>query len=581
MNKIGKYQILEILGQGAMGIVYKAVDPDIDREVAIKTINFGPQIEDGDEEIVKRFGREARAAGKLTHPNIVTIYEVGRAGDMTFIVMQYVEGKSLQQLIAEKKKFTDEEILCLFSQICSGLDAAHRKGIVHRDIKPGNILIDREGNAHIVDFGVARVETSTMTTTGTTLGTPSYMSPEQVMGKMVDSRSDLFSLGVVLYEILTGERPFRAENVTTLIYKIINEKPPAMSSIRENIPLNYEHVVNKALAKNPDDRYQSCFELAQDLTAKQECYEPTLQMDTSSLKLKRHPGKGRKIALFLVGGAMIVIALGAAYLFLLDGKQKNQSSLESNQPAEVVELKTEKPDLAGSQQAPKVEKSEPEKPPANEIPSGLQIALNDLENMLAEGKYAAAKEQAEKLLIDNPGHSGLLDVVEKSKRGLNAEEVAKKIKNGIESYNKGDYTLTISLMQEVLSMDSNNREARRYIGMSEQGMSKADILKLLERQEISEESKNLTALLQDMGNSDVSEKRREAATLLFNYYDNIESVISDVSIEFKDNLHASVNFSNLVTAVYKKTNQKTVVTEGRKTWEVEKQGDSWKIVSLK
>lgn len=288
MKKIGKYEIVNILGKGAMGIVYKALDPDINREVAIKTIRFDLAHEDSEnEEIMQRFMREAQAAGKLSHPNIITIYDVGREESLTYIVMQMIEGKSLQRVIAAGEKLTTQEIVDLMTQICNALDYAHRNGIVHRDMKPGNILLDKEGRPFICDFGVARVDTSTLTQSGTAVGTPSYMSPEQVMGKKVDKRSDIFSLGCILFELLTGRRPFEAESITTVIYKIINEEPPSLSEVKKGLPVGFEHIIDKALAKDANARYQSCTELAADLRQVSTLSEKTIAITTPKAEVPK------------------------------------------------------------------------------------------------------------------------------------------------------------------------------------------------------------------------------------------------------------------------------------------------------
>ena len=268
MKKIGKYEITSILGKGAMGIVYKALDPDINREVAIKTIRFDLISEVTEkEDLMKRFMREAQAAGKLEHPHIITVYDVAREEDLTYIVMQYIEGESLQAKIASHEEYSIGYIIGLMNNLCEALDYAHQNGVIHRDIKPANILIDREGKPFLVDFGVARVETSTLTQTGTTVGTPSYMSPEQVIGKAVDKRSDVFSLGVILYELITGRRPFEGDNITTVIYKIVNEDPSSPSELKKGLPVGFEHVILKALAKNPENRYTSCQEFAAEIKA--------------------------------------------------------------------------------------------------------------------------------------------------------------------------------------------------------------------------------------------------------------------------------------------------------------------------
>jgi len=265
-TKIGKYTITGELGKGAMGIVYQGTDPHIGRTLAIKTIRFDvigqPSAQ---EEAQKRFMREARSAGNLSHPNIVTIYEVGEDAGMTYIAMEYIEGQSLEEIVASGRRFSPEEVTDLIGQIGSALDYAHQKGVIHRDIKPGNILIDREGKAHIVDFGIARIITSTMTQTSMVMGTPFYMSPEQIAGKKVDGRSDIFSLGTIMYELLTNEKPFPGENLTTVVYKIMNEVPSPPRILAPEMPEGLESIVEKALAKNPGERYQSCKELLEDL----------------------------------------------------------------------------------------------------------------------------------------------------------------------------------------------------------------------------------------------------------------------------------------------------------------------------
>jgi len=255
VEKIGKYKILEILGQGAMGIVYRALDPDIDREVAIKTIRFDMITdESGKSDIMKRFMREAQAVGKLEHPNIVTIYDVGREEDLTYIVMQLIDGESLKEIIESGKKYSITEVVQIMHCLCDSLGYAHNQGVIHRDVKPANILIDRKDKIHLVDFGVARIEMSNMTTLGTVLGTPSYMAPEQVMGSPADNRADIFALGVILFELLAGRRPFEGDRITTVIYKIAHEEPPFLSEVKDESLKIFEPVIKKALAKDPKDR---------------------------------------------------------------------------------------------------------------------------------------------------------------------------------------------------------------------------------------------------------------------------------------------------------------------------------------
>jgi serine/threonine protein kinase len=264
--RIGKYEVVEEIGRGGMGVVYKAIDPHIGRIVAIKTRKF-----DADDlgstpgNLHKRFFREAHSAGSLSHPNIVRIYEAAEDEGQFFIVMEYVEGQSLEDLIQTKKKKTLEEIIGLIYQVAEGLECAHQKGIIHRDIKPGNILIDRNGRPRIVDFGIARSTASTLSQSTILMGTPFYMSPEQIAGKKVDHRSDIFSLGVVFYEMLTGLKPFLGEEITAIIYKIVNEEPPSVRIVHEWIPEEIDQIISKMIAKSPGSRYSSCRSLIQDL----------------------------------------------------------------------------------------------------------------------------------------------------------------------------------------------------------------------------------------------------------------------------------------------------------------------------
>ena len=265
-QRIGKYVIESELGRGAMGVVYKAVDPVIGRTVAIKTIRFDVLADSGQRgEAQKRFLREAQSAGGLTHPNIVTIYDIGEAGGTAYIAMEYVEGRSLESLLASGTRWDISQIVPFAFQLAEALDAAHRKGIVHRDIKPGNILVDAEGRPHVVDFGIARISTSTMTQTSMVMGTPFYMAPEQIAGRKVDHRADIFALGAVLYEMLTLEKPFPGETLTTVIYKIMNENPAPIREIRREIPEGIAAIIEKALAKDTGDRYASCREMIADL----------------------------------------------------------------------------------------------------------------------------------------------------------------------------------------------------------------------------------------------------------------------------------------------------------------------------
>lgn len=289
INHLGRYEVIEELGQGAMGVVYKARDPLIDRVVAIKTINLSLAQEEK-EEYEGRFYQEARAAGRLSHPNIVTIYDVGKSGDVAYIAMEFLEGRELRDILNEGQRMPVELVLDVTAQVAMGLAYAHEHDIVHRDVKPSNIMVLRDGHVKITDFGIARMASAAVRTqTGMVLGSPKYMSPEQVTGKTLDQRSDIFSLGVMLYEMLTGQPPFAGENVNAIMYQTLNAVPSSPGSLNPDVPDMLNFIVAKALAKELDDRYQNSRELAEDLRA---CRESVLR----SSAVEQAKGKGAKSA---------------------------------------------------------------------------------------------------------------------------------------------------------------------------------------------------------------------------------------------------------------------------------------------
>ena len=265
IERLGRYEIIADLGQGAMGTVYKARDPLLDRIVAIKTISLNLP----DDEIAEyeaRFYQEAKAAGQLSHRNIVTIYDIGKSEQLAYMAMEYLEGQELRKMLSDPTPIPIEKALDIAAQVADGLDYAHARQVVHRDIKPANVMVLNDGLIKITDFGIARMRNNEIKTmTGMILGSPKYMSPEQVAGKRADPRSDLFSLGVVLYEMLTGTSPFVADNIHGVMYQTLNFNPPAPTGLNPELPEVINYIVAKALAKNIDDRYLRAEDFANDL----------------------------------------------------------------------------------------------------------------------------------------------------------------------------------------------------------------------------------------------------------------------------------------------------------------------------
>jgi len=256
-TKLGKYEVIGVLGKGAMGVVYKALDPHIERTVAIKTVRKDLIDSDLAEQFMGRFRNEARAAGRLHHPNIVGIYEYGEDDRVAYIAMEYVDGTGLRDFLNRRARFDLPQIIAIMSQLLHALDFAHGRGVVHRDIKPANLILTDAGALKVADFGIARIDTSSLTMTGLVMGTPSYMSPEQCMGRPSDHRSDLFSAGVVFYELLTGRKPFEG-SVETIPYQICHAEPPPPSQLSAlELPPSIDGLVATALGKDPAQRFQN------------------------------------------------------------------------------------------------------------------------------------------------------------------------------------------------------------------------------------------------------------------------------------------------------------------------------------
>lgn len=323
-QKLGKYTIEGELGRGAMGIVYRGHDPDLDRTVAIKTFRKDTLDKSESTELLERFKREAQAGGRLQHPNIVSIYDYDEDADVAFIAMEIIRGKELKEFFDGNQRFAAKDAVRLMSQLLDALEYAHRHGVVHRDIKPANLILMDDGTLKITDFGIARLESSTLTQAGTVLGTPTYMSPEQFMGQTVDGRSDLFSSGVILYQFLTGEKPFIGSSITTIMHKVLKEEPISPSELNVQVPPAFDAVVKKAIAKRPDDRYQTAAEFRdalQHAISQPHTPKPLPDADATAInpvdaKVESATPAGKSKAWLWIGIAVAAAVAGLAALLL-------------------------------------------------------------------------------------------------------------------------------------------------------------------------------------------------------------------------------------------------------------------------
>jgi eukaryotic-like serine/threonine-protein kinase len=311
---IGKYQIIELVGEGAMGVVYRAKDSVLGRAVAIKVMNESIARQD---DLRERFLREAQAAASLQHPNVVCIYDMGDADGHLFIAMEYVDGVDLEKIMALPEQLPLQARLDIVIDVLTGLTFAHKRGIIHRDIKPANIRVTEDGRAKIMDFGVAHLASSNMTSTGAILGTPSYMAPEQITEAKTSPATDIFAVGGILYELLTRQKPFEGGTLQNLFYKIMTEKPRPVSEVVPQLPHALDRIVDKALAKDPGHRYSNALDMADDLSAVRAklsgpSYPASVSLSVSIssaiAQAKQKQARSRNFA-FAGAGAVVAVAI--------------------------------------------------------------------------------------------------------------------------------------------------------------------------------------------------------------------------------------------------------------------------------
>lgn len=345
---LGKYELGDVLGRGATGVVYEARDPVIDRKVAVKTVDLPPEGEAQD--ALARFRREVKAAGRLSHPNIVAVHDYNETASVAYIVMEFVDGGTLKSKLDAGERLTLRDIRRVMEDVLGALQYSHDHGVIHRDIKPANIIMTVNGRAKVADFGIARIENSDLTQAGTRLGTPNYMSPEQFMGQPVDVRTDIYSAGVVLYQLLTGERPFEG-GTTAIMYKVLNTLPPRPSELSTGSP-ELDAVVGRAMARRPQDRYASAAEFAHALHVAVDAYEghfaisnagtgaagdrtfvippsPPSELPVAPVPAPSAPAPARHFVLAFAAFAVLAIVLaGAGAWFFLPQREERRSAEE-------------------------------------------------------------------------------------------------------------------------------------------------------------------------------------------------------------------------------------------------------------
>ena len=483
----GRYKVLEELGQGSMGIVYKAHDPNLDLNLAVKVLR--PECLQG-ESLVKRFIAEARVLGRLDHPNIVRVYNVDEDQGTVYIAMELLEGEGLNDL-AKRKRFSPGEIAELGAKIAEGLGYAHSKGIVHRDVKPGNILVRSDGKPKITDFGIARIEDTAehlRTQAGEVLGTPAYMSPEQVLSEPVDGRSDLFSLGIILYELCAGERPFRGDSLGAVFQAITQATPVPLTERNPEIPTAFAEVVERCLRRVPADRFQSGEDLAAALRG---CFREESPVEPATKTLPETAKRGTPAWVFAVALAVLASAGGGIYHFTRGRDAAVPTTAPSTPAAVPKETPASSLRLSTSPAGASVFL---DGAPKGETPLRLEAAPGKHEVRITLAGYEEWEAQVDLTrgaevpldveLVHSAAPASPIAVPKEArerparpvKGGTPAAKakpapdpaVQKDLEDGIRSYDQGKIDVSIVKFEYVLRQDPENAQAKRYLAMAQE-----------------------------------------------------------------------------------------------------------------
>ncbi len=497
ITKLGKYTVKSELGKGAMGVVYLGEDPRLGRLVALKTMS--PSIAN-DPELLKRFYREAQSAGKLHHPNIVTIYDIDEADGVPFIAMEFLEGESLEKIVAARKEIPLAKKLDIVLQVCRGLHYAHQHEIVHRDIKCGNIIVQKDGIAKIVDFGIARLMSSaTLTRAGMVMGTPMYMAPEQVKGMPTDRRGDVFAVGVILYEILTYKNPFAAPDTAAVLWKIVQTAPDPLPTVLPDCPQGLQEVVQRALEKDRDKRYQSAEEMAFDIEhvassvqrnavqsfldeGRQKFEEGKFDLAKESLQRVLEIDSHHNIARDLLSKAKQQMLLAENQQRAQDLLAQGQGLMESEDYEEALKLFEEALRLDPRQAKGQELKQEALSRRAQK----LKVAqhMENATRLLDTGKLGAAVAHLEEALAIDPTHTsarGMLSWVQKEIREKELQkEVRKYLAAAREQSNRKDFDQAFKFLAKARELDAKNVEVESLARIISVEQEKEERRKLLE-----------------------------------------------------------------------------------------------------
>jgi serine/threonine protein kinase len=542
----GRYEVIEEIGSGGMGSVYRVHDAQINEVVALKIIR--PDIAT-DSEVIERFSQELKTARKIAHRNVCRMFDIGEDGGTHYITMEYVTGEDLRSLIKRIGQMTVAKTINIARQICEGLAEAHAMGVVHRDLKPQNIMIDKDGNAKIMDFGIARfIRTKGITTTGTIIGTPEYMSPEQAEGKGVDQRSDIYSLGIVLFEASTGEVPFEGETPFSVAFKHKTEPAPDPRRLNAQIPADLSGLILKCLEKEKERRYQTVEEIIADLDMIDQRTTPRPKTGAGKKpSTRRVIAKKSGVDKFLVLGAAVLLLAALAF-----GGWRIW--MREKPPGAVVS----EPETRSGESAPV------EKPPASADVSksegggrGGETALERKEPLGAAAPQDEASRRRE---------------LEESIRGGLA--VAQR------AYEKGSYQECLNQAQAVLKIDPENAQARNYANLAGEKLTEAEIGSLIDQYA---QSFNANVVIQFYKMRCTPQLYTEIGgqmEQIFSLYENFKCTASNKSVRLTGRDRAEATFSQRLVGTRKGTGIEQELSRGTVQWNLERRERSWRISKI-
>jgi len=564
----GRYQIIEELGQGGMGRVLRVLDRKVNEEIAIKLLK--PEIA-SEKRVLERFSNELKNARRISHRNICRMYELLEDSGVHYITMEYVRGEDLKSFIRRSRKIAPGTAIIIARQVCEGLEEAHRLGIIHRDLKPQNIMIDKEGNARIMDFGIARsLEAESITGQGVIIGTPDYMSPEQVEAKEVDARSDIYSLGVVLYEMVTGHLPFEGNTPLSIAVKHKTELPPDPRKNNPQLSHSFGLLILKCMEKDPEKRFADAHKLLEELKRIEaeiptveriapKAKSPTSREITVKLNLKK------TYRLVGIGAALLLLALGAWYYLLRDG-----STVASGPPQEAPSAPQASDSPAGKQK-PEVSEARPQ--------SKLQTDVVLIPPVKTEEKYPLAEQKIEKKAETK--RQDLAEAEKKQKAQFKTQEIEAQLKAAAEALEAGAFERCLKAANKALFLDPQNSDALGYAGRAQEQISSAKIRTMIDIYIQSLHAGNLLQFYKKYCSQELYQARRGRVELISRAFTEFKSVASDVAIQFKDKDTAEVRFSNITTGIPIGQEQSRVIFEGSYLWTIERQGDDWKIIRIR